>query len=95
MSPLTVRGTCWPCSPTAPPATAPTAPPPPWTDDPAWIRQWWTAGATLTNREPVLRAWLAAAPSQPLPRCLAAVELARIARNHGLVVEVEPGGARP
>ena len=42
------------------------------------------------DREPVLRAWLAAAPPQPLPRRLAAVELARIARNHGITVEIAP-----
>ena len=40
------------------------------------------------DRESGLRAWLAATPPQPLPRYLA-VELARIARNHGLTVEVE------
>jgi hypothetical protein len=44
---------------------------------------------TLADREPVLRAWLAAAPPQPLPRCLAVVELAHIARHHGIVAEVE------
>ena len=61
---------------------------PPWDDDREWIARWRTAGPTLAEREPVLRAWLAAAPPQPLPRGLPAVELARIARNHGITVEV-------
>ena len=52
------------------------------------------AGPTLADREPVLRAWLATAAPQPLPRRLAALELARLGQGHALVVEVEPG-ARP
>jgi hypothetical protein len=63
---------------------------PPWTDDREWIDRWRKAGLTLSDREPVLRAWLAAAPPPPLPRCLAGVELARIARNHAITVEIEP-----
>jgi hypothetical protein len=47
------------------------------------------AGATVAEREPVVRAWIASAPPGPLPRGLPAVELARIARNHGIEVEVE------
>jgi hypothetical protein len=46
------------------------------------------AGPTLAERRPVLEAWLTAAPEPPLPRRLAALELARIARNHGIEVEV-------
>jgi hypothetical protein len=96
-TPLGGRGTCWPCSSAASPATAPTEDPPvqdladhpPWTDDREWIRRWCMAGPTLSDREPVLLAWLATAPPQPLPRRLAAVELARIARQHGIAVEVE------
>jgi ferredoxin len=95
MTPLTVRGTCWQCSPTAPPATAPTAAPPPWDGDRAWIARWCRPGPTLADREPVLRAWLTAAPPQPLPRCLAAVELARIARQHGITAEVAARDAPP
>jgi hypothetical protein len=45
---------------------------------------------TLAERKPVLEAWLAAAPPQPLPRRLAALELARIARNYRINVEVGP-----
>jgi hypothetical protein len=63
---------------------------PPWDDDREWIYRWRTAGPTLADREHVVRAWLAAAPPEPLPRGLPAVELARIARNHGIVVEVAP-----
>jgi hypothetical protein len=47
------------------------------------------AGPTLAERKPVLEAWLAAAPPPPLPRRLAALELARIARNHAIMVEIE------
>jgi hypothetical protein len=63
-------------------------PGPPWTDDRAWLSRWIGAGPTLTERLPVLEAWLTVAPPPPLPRRLAAVELARIARNHGIMVEV-------
>jgi hypothetical protein len=62
---------------------------PPWTDDRTWIRLWRDAGPTLAERLPVLEAWLATAPPPPLPRRLAALELARIARNHGITVTVE------
>jgi hypothetical protein len=65
-------------------------PGPPWIDDRAWIARWRDAGPTLAERKPVLEAWLATAPPQPLPRWLAALELARIARNHGIKVEVTP-----
>jgi hypothetical protein len=41
-------------------------------------------GPILPKRKPVLEVWLAAAPKQPLPRRLAAVELVRIAREHRL-----------
>jgi hypothetical protein len=51
---------------------------------------WRDAGPTLAERKPVLLAWLAAAPPQPLPRRLAAVELRRIAANYRLVLEIEP-----
>jgi hypothetical protein len=61
---------------------------PPWTDDRAWIARWRQAGPALPEREPVVRAWLAAAPSPPLPRTLAALELRRLAREHGLSVAV-------
>jgi hypothetical protein len=61
---------------------------PDWTDDRAWVRSWRDAGPTLAERKSVLEAWLAAAPPQPLPRRLAAIELRRIAAQHGLVVEV-------
>jgi hypothetical protein len=37
---------------------------------------------------PIPGARLAAAPLQPLPRCLAAVELAWLARNHGIAIEI-------
>jgi hypothetical protein len=37
----------------------------------------------------VLRAWLAAVPPGPLPRRLAALELRRIAAQHGIEVEIE------
>jgi hypothetical protein len=67
-----------------------TSPAPPWDDDRAWIARWRDAGPTLAERKPVLEAWLAAAPLPPLPRRLAAVELARIARNQGIAVEVGP-----
>jgi hypothetical protein len=98
MTPLGTRRTCWSCSSAESPATVEVADPPvqepadhpPWTDDREWIRRWRTAGPTLTEREPVLRAWIAAAPPQPLPRCYAAVELVRIARNHGITVEIAP-----
>jgi hypothetical protein len=50
---------------------------------------------SLPERKPVVRVWLAAAPPQPLPRRLATVELARIAREHGITVEVEVGNAPP
>jgi hypothetical protein len=63
---------------------------PPWHDDREWIACWCAAGATLAERKPVLEAWLAAAPPPPLPRRLHALELARIARNYGIVLEVEP-----
>jgi hypothetical protein len=96
IAPLSARRMCWPCSPAAPPDTAPAedppaqaVDPPPWTDDREWIWRRRIAGPTLLDREPVLRAWLAATPPQPLPRCLAAVELARIAREHGITVEIE------
>jgi hypothetical protein len=72
------------------PVTVPAEDHPPWTDDRAWIARWRQVGPTLPEREPVVRAWLAAAPPQPLSRRLAAIELARIAREHGIVVEVEP-----
>jgi hypothetical protein len=60
----------------------------PWTDDRGWIIAWRDAGPTLAEREPVLLAWLAAAPQPPLPRRLAAVELRRIAAQHGITVEM-------
>jgi hypothetical protein len=62
---------------------------PPWTADRAWLDLWRKAGP-LAEREPMLRAWLAVAPPQPLPRRLAAVELARIAREHGIEVKLQP-----
>ena len=62
-------------------------------DDREWLRLWRTAGPALTDRLPVVRAWIAAAPPQPLPRRLAAVELRRIARQHGLMVELAPQDA--
>jgi hypothetical protein len=97
ITPLNARRTCWPCSPAEPLDTAPAEDPPvqepedhpPWTNDREWIRLWCMAGPTLADREPVLRAWLASAPPPPLPWRWAAVELARIARNHGIEVEVE------
>lgn len=61
---------------------------PPWRDDRAWIALWRDAGLPLAKREPIVRAWLAAAPPEPLPPGLASVELRRIARNHGIVVKV-------
>jgi hypothetical protein len=61
---------------------------PPWDNDREWIRLWRIAGPTLATREPIVRAWIGAAPEQPLPRCLAALELARVARQHGLTIEV-------
>jgi hypothetical protein len=63
---------------------------PAWDNDRTWIDRWRKAGPALVERLPVLEAWLAAAPPQPLPRRFAAVELARIARQHGIVVEIEP-----
>ena len=60
-----------------------------WLDDKGWLCRWMNAGATLPAREPVIRAWLATAPAEPLPRCLAAVELRRIAAQHGITVEIE------
>jgi hypothetical protein len=80
------------------PSTAdarPGAPRPPWTDDRAWIRRWRTAGPTLADREPVARAWIASAPPQPLARCLAAIELRRIAAQHGIAVKVAFQNAPP
>jgi hypothetical protein len=56
----------------------PGAPPPDWSDDRECLRLWRTAGPALTDRLPVAEAWVAAAPPQPLPRCLAAVELRRV-----------------
>jgi hypothetical protein len=88
ITPLNALGTCWPCSPVAPLAPAPVLPS--WDDDRAWIARWQQAGPTLAERLPVLEAWLALAPPQPLPRQLAALELARIARQHGIAVEVAP-----
>jgi hypothetical protein len=94
ITPLGASGTCWACtSPDAPPTTLPTAAPPPWNNDRAWIDLWRRAGLTLPERKPALEAWLASAPSQPLPRCLAALELARIARQHGVTVELQEGRA--
>jgi hypothetical protein len=61
---------------------------PAWDDDREWLRLWRTAGPALTDRERVARAWIAAAPPQPLPRTLAAVELCRIAARHRISVEV-------
>jgi hypothetical protein len=72
------------------PEPAPEAEPLPWTDDRGWIARWCAAGPTLPAREAAARAWIAAAPAEPLPRCLAAVELRRIAAQHGLRVEVGP-----
>jgi hypothetical protein len=66
----------------------PEAPLPDWRDDREWIWRWGRAGPALIDRLPVLEAWIASAPPQPLPRCLAALELARIAREHGITVEV-------
>jgi hypothetical protein len=74
------------------PANHPDQASPPWDDDRAWIARWRDAGSSLAEREPELRAWLAVAPARPLPRGLPAVELARIARGHGVRVEVELGG---
>lgn len=37
----------------------------------------------------MVRAWIASTPPGPLPRGLPATELARIARNHGIELEVE------
>jgi hypothetical protein len=68
---------------------------PPWHDDREWLRLWRIAGPPLAAREPVVRAWIVAAPEPPLPRCLAALELARIARQHGLTVEVGLQDAPP
>jgi hypothetical protein len=62
-----------------------------WNDDREWIRRWREAGPTLPDRLPVARAWITAAPSPPLPRCLAAVELRRIAAQHGGAVKIAPG----
>jgi hypothetical protein len=102
ITPLSARRTCCPCSLAEPPATvltedpfAQSDDPPPWTNDRKWIRLWRTAGPALADRKPVVRAWLAMAPSQPLPRTLAAIELARIAAQHGLVVEVALQNAPP
>jgi hypothetical protein len=72
------------------PVTVQAADHPPWTDDRAWIARWRQTGPTLPEREPVLHAWLAAAPSPPLPRTLAALELRRLAREHGLSVAIMP-----
>jgi hypothetical protein len=66
----------------------PGAPCPPWDDDREWIRLWRTAGPALTDRRPVVEAWIAVAPEQPLPRTLAAVELKRIAAQHAVEIEV-------
>jgi hypothetical protein len=66
---------------------------PDWTDDRAWIALWRDAGSTLAGRKPVLEAWFATAPPPPLPRRLAAVELRRIAQQHGIEVEVAPRDA--
>jgi hypothetical protein len=71
------------------------APLPPWDDDCAWLWLWRTAGPALTHREPVARAWIAAAPEQPLPRTLTSVELRRIAAQHGIAVEVALQNAPP
>jgi hypothetical protein len=51
---------------------------------------WRDAGPTLVERRPVLLAWVAAAPPPPLPHRLAALELARVARNYRINVEVAP-----
>jgi hypothetical protein len=61
-----------------------------WDNDRAWLDLWRAAGP-LADRRPVVEAWIAAAPAQPLPRTLAAVELARIAREHDLVIEIDGG----
>jgi len=66
----------------------PGAPPAAWDDDREWIRQWREAGPTLPHRLPVARAWITAAPSPPLPRCLASIEIRRIAAQHGIAVEI-------
>jgi hypothetical protein len=71
-------------------ATAEPPDAPPWNDDRGWIDRWRKAGA-LADREPVVRAWIAAAPPQPPPRHLAAVELRRIAAQHGIAVELQDG----
>jgi hypothetical protein len=43
----------------------------------------------------VLQAWIAAAPPGPLPRCLAALELRRIAAQHGIEIEIASGSEEP
>jgi hypothetical protein len=48
---------------------------------------------TLADRELVLEAWLAVAPPQLLPRCLEAIEPARVAAQYGIRVEVEARNA--
>jgi hypothetical protein len=76
------------------PSTAgasPGAPRVAWSDDRGWIARWRTAGPTLPDRLPVARAWIAAAPSPPLPRCLASIEIRRIAAQHGIAVEIAAG----
>jgi hypothetical protein len=70
--------------------TRPTPLDPPWTDAREWISRWMKGGPTLPAREPVIRAWIAAAPPQPLPRRLASIELRRIAAQHAITVEVAP-----
>jgi hypothetical protein len=67
---------------------SPDAPPAAWSDDRGWIARWRTAGPTLPDRLPVARAWITAAPSLPLPQCLASIEIRRIAAQHGIAVEI-------
>jgi hypothetical protein len=65
------------------------------TEDRVWIHLCLCDGATLADREPIARAWLAAAPPEPVPYRLAALELRRIAREHGIEVELAPPERKP
>jgi len=42
----------------------------------------------LPDRLPVLEAWVATAPPQPLPQCLASIELRRTVAQHGITVDL-------
>lgn len=83
------KGLAGQSAPSCPDQTASHPDQPPWDDDREWISRWQKAGPTLAEREPVVRAWIASTPPGPLPRGLPATELARIARNHGIELEVE------